>query len=328
MLNSICDVPGIKVGHAQNLEAGTGCTAIVAQKGAVTGVACTGGAPGTRELACLEPENLVTHAHAVYLGGGSAFGLEGASGIMQYLEEKGIGFDSGFAKIPIVPGAILFDLLIGDPSIRPDRKMGYQACLNMSADNTERGTVGAGTGASLGIAGGPSAMMKGGLGTASIRSGDLIVGAIIAVNSLGDVVDPKTGEILAGAQNKDGSFISVNKLMRGSWNEYTNQLLKNTTIGVVATNAKLTKAEAKRVAIVSHDGMARAINPSHTTTDGDTLFCMSTGGVKSALDAVCVLAADVITLAILDAVKSATSLLGHKSYSEITGEKYSPEANR
>lgn len=321
MLNSICDVPGIKVGHAQNLEAGTGCTAIVAEKGAVTGVACTGGAPGTRELACLEPENLVTHAHAVYLGGGSAFGLDGAAGVMQYLEEHDIGFDTGFSKVPIVPGAILFDLLIGDPKVRPDKQMGYQACVNLSSSNTERGCVGAGTGASLGIAGGKSKIMKGGLGTASIKSGDLIVGAIIAVNSLGDIVDPLTGEILAGAIGEDGKFLSVNDLMRGSWNEYTAQVLKNTTIGVVATNASLTKAEAKRVAIVSHDGMARAINPSHTTTDGDTLFCMATGEIKAALDSICVLAADAVTLAIIDAVKNAESMFGLKSYKEINKQE-------
>ena len=316
MLNSICDVPGIKVGHAQNLKAGTGCTVIACENGAVTGVECTGGAPGTRELACLAPENLVTHAHAVYLGGGSAFGLEGASGVMKYLEEHDIGFDTGFAKVPIVPGAILFDLLIGDPKVRPNREMGYQACLNMSDKNVERGCVGAGTGASIGIAGGKTAIMKGGLGTASIKNGDLVVGAIIAVNSLGDVVDPKTGEILAGALGPDGNFLSVNKLMRNSWNDYIDQLMKNTTIGAVATNAILTKSEAKRVAIVSHDGMARAINPSHTTTDGDTLFCMATGEVRSSLDAVCVLAADAVSLAIIDAVKNATSMLGLKSYSE------------
>ncbi len=321
MLNSICDVPGIKVGHAQDMKNGTGCTVIAAANGAVTGYSCTGGAPGTRELSCLAPENLVKHAHAVYLGGGSAFGLDGACGVMQYLEEKGIGFDTGFATVPIVPGAILYDLLIGNPKVRPDREMGYLACCNMSSDNAERGCVGAGTGASIGIAGGPSNVMKGGLGTASIRNGDLVVGVIIAVNSLGDVIDPKTGEILAGALDSDGNFRSVNELMRGSWNEYSEQFMKNTTIGVVATNADLTKAEAKRVAMVSHDGMARAINPSHTTTDGDTMFCMSTGGVKSALDAVCVLAADATSLAIIDAVKSAVSMFGVKSYSELHGIK-------
>ena len=319
MKNTICDVPGIKVGHATNLEAGTGCTVIACEKGAVTAADCRGGAPGTRELACLEPENLVTHAHAVYLGGGSAFGLDGASGVMQYLEEHDTGFDTGFAKVPIVPGAILFDLAIGSSSIRPDKTMGYQACVNMSEDNTERGTVGAGTGAALGLAGGHNRIMKGGLGTASIRAGDLIVGVIIAVNSLGDIVDPSTGEILAGSIDDDGEFISVNRLMRGSWNEYAEAFMKNTTIGVIATNADLTKSQAKRVAMVGHDGMARAINPSHTTTDGDTLFCMATGEIKATLDSICVLAADAVTAAILDSLKSATSLHGVKSYSEKIG---------
>ncbi len=317
MLNSICDVPGIKVGHAQNFDAGTGCTAIVAEKGAVAGVQCTGGAPGTRELSCLKPENLVSQIHAVYLGGGSAFGLAGASGVMKYLEEKKVGFDTGFSIVPIVPGAILFDLIPGSSSIRPDLNMGYEACRNMSDTNAERGCIGAGTGASIGIAAGPSKIMKGGIGTVSIKTGELIVGVIIAVNSLGDIVDPKTGEIIAGAIDNDDNFLSVNKLMRDNWNNYSDQLIKNTTIGVVATNADLTKAEAKRVATVAHDGMARVINPSHTPADGDTLFCMSTGVVKASLDAVCVLAADAVSLAIIDAVKNAESMYGIKSYSEI-----------
>jgi len=325
MKNAIVDVPGILVGHAQDLTAGTGCTVIACEKGAVVASDCRGGAPGTRELACLEPENMLSHAHAVYLGGGSAFGLEGASGVMQYLEERGIGFDTGFAKVPIVPGAILFDLMVGDPAVRPDKKMGYQACLNLSTTNTQRGTVGAGTGASIGSAGGPAALMKGGLGTASVRSGDLIVGAIIAVNSLGDVVDPATGKILAGALGPDGNFLSVNELLRKSWDNDSQLFLKNTTIGAVATNANLTKAQAKRVAMVSHDGMARSIVPSHTITDGDTLFSMATGEVNASLDAVCVLAAEAVMLAIQDAVINAASLLGLKSYSELLGKQHPRE---
>ncbi|KKK57714.1 hypothetical protein LCGC14_3051690, partial [marine sediment metagenome] len=190
MKNAITDVPGIKVGHAQNLAAGTGCTVVLCEEGAVTAVDVRGGAPGTRETDCLNPANLVAQAHAVYLSGGSAFGLDGAAGVMKYLEERGVGFDTGVAVVPIVPGAVLFDLIVGDPKVRPDGEMAYQACLEAAPDNTRQGNVGAGAGATVGKALGTEFSMKSGLGTASICRGSLVVGAIVAVNCFGDVIDP------------------------------------------------------------------------------------------------------------------------------------------
>jgi L-aminopeptidase/D-esterase-like protein len=196
--DAIIDVPGIKVGHSQNLKAGTGCTVVICEKGAVAGVDVRGGAPGTRETDLLNPVNLVDKAHAIYLSGGSAFGLDGATGVMKYLEEKGIGLDVVLTKVPIVPGAVLFDLGVGDYRIRPDARMGYDACLNASEEEVRQGNVGAGTGATVGKIFGGFRCMKSGLGTASFKSQELIVGAIVAVNCLGDVIDPESGEIIAG----------------------------------------------------------------------------------------------------------------------------------
>lgn len=326
MKNSITDVPGIRVGHAQNLEAGTGCTVVLCEEGAVTAVDVRGGAPGTRETDCLHPANLVSQAHGVYLSGGSAFGLDGASGVMKYLEEKGIGFDTGVAVVPIVPGAVLFDLIVGDPKIRPDGEMGYRACLGASADNTRQGNVGAGTGATVGKALGPEFSMKSGLGTASICRGSLIVGAIVAVNCFGDVIDPATGLIIAGTltENKN-TFAGSLKIITDHPEKKAEGFSTNTTIGVIATNSVMDKAGALRVAMAAHDGFARTMNPAHTMFDGDTVFCMSTGirtgaGVGKAgseLTAVCALAAEVMAAAVVNAVKKSTSLFGLPAAADI-----------
>ena len=325
MKDAIIDVPGILVGHAQDLKAVTGCTVVVCKKGAVTGVDCRGGAPGTRELAALNPENVVTKAHAVYLGGGSAFGLAGADGVMQFLEERKIGFDTRLAYVPIVPGAILYDLLIGNPSRRPDKEMGYNACLNMSDMNIEQGSIGAGTGATVGIAGGQSAVMKGGIGTASIVLGDLIVGAIVAVNCIGDVVDPDSGQVLAGAIAKDSkTFLHAKNIMTEHPPKETD-FIKNTTIGVIATNARLTSAQAKRIAIMAHDGFARAIIPAHSQSDGDTLFCMSTGDVSASMDAIGIMAIDAVITSISRGITTAESLCGILSYSDLTARNSTGE---
>ncbi len=318
MENSITDIPGIKVGHAQNLEAGTGCTAIICENGAVTGVDVRGGGPGTREIDALDPVNLVTKAHAVYLGGGSAYGLEGASGVMQYLEEKGIGFDVGAGIVPIVPGAVLFDFFVGRHDIRPDKKMGYQACENASDKNTLQGNFGAGTGAAVGRMRGPEFFMKGGLGTASRQVGDLIVGAIVAVNCFGDIINPGTGELVAGILDDDkkglGNTMSI--ISSGKSNG-ADTFSSNTTIGCIAVNADFSKVESTKVAMMAHDGFARAINPIHTMTDGDTIFCMAAGGVKSDPTTVGAIAADVMAEAIVNAVKNAESAYGIPSYKEI-----------
>lgn len=326
MKNAITDVPGIKVGHAENLAAGTGCTVVLCEEGAVTAVDVRGGAPGTRETDCLNPANLVAQAHAVYLSGGSAFGLDGAAGVMKYLEERGVGFDTGVAVVPIVPGAVLFDLIVGDPKVRPDGEMAYQACLEAAPDNTRQGNVGAGTGATVGKALGTEFSMKSGLGTASICRGSLVVGAIVAVNCFGDVIDPATGDIIAGTLSEDKStFADSLKIITGHPAKKAKGFSTNTTIGVIATNAGMDKAGALRVAMAAHDGFARTMNPAHTMFDGDTVFCMSTGAqvgagagkAGSELTAVCALAAEVMAAAVVNAVKKSSSRYGLPAAADI-----------
>jgi len=254
MNNSITDIPGIKVGHAQNIDSGTGCTVIICEEGAVTGVDVRGGGPGTRELAALDPVNLVTKAHAVYLGGGSAYGLDGAAGVMQYLEEKKIGFDVGVGVVPIVPGAVLFDFFVGDYKIRPDKDMGYKACLDAKDTNKAEGNIGAGTGSAVGKIKGPDFFMKSGIGTAGRQIGDLIVGAIVAVNCFGDVVCPFTGRIIAGTLDEEKKNLAdTMSIMSSSDASESTAFSGNTTIGCIAVNANLTKAEATKVAMMAHD---------------------------------------------------------------------------
>ena len=316
--DAMIDVPGIKVGHSQNIKAGTGCTVVICEKGAVAGVDVRGGAPGTRETDLLNPVNLVDKAHAIYLSGGSAFGLDGATGVMKYLEEKGIGLDVVLTKVPIVPGAVLFDLGVGDYRIRPDARMGYDACLNASEEEVRQGNIGAGTGATVGKIFGGLRCMKSGLGTASFKSQELIIGAIVAVNCLGDVIDPENGEIIAGVLSEDRKdFANTMSFLRNFPQKTKDNFSKNTTIGVIATNAKLTKAGAAKVAIMAQDGYARAIIPSHTMFDGDTIFCMATGEVEAGVNVVGAIAAEVMARAIVKAVKNAEPLFGLKSYQDL-----------
>jgi L-aminopeptidase/D-esterase-like protein len=316
--DAITDVPGIKAGHSQDLKAGTGCTVVICEKGATTGVDVRGGAPGTRETDLLNPVNLVDKAHAIYLGGGSAFGLDGASGVMKYLEEKEIGFDVVLTKVPIVPGAVLFDLGIGDYRVRPDARMGYDACLNASDAEVSQGNVGAGTGATVGKIFGGLRCMKSGLGTASFKSQELIIGAIVAVNCFGDVVDPESGEIIAGVLSEDKKgFANTMSFLRNFPQKTKDNFSKNTTIGVIATNAKLTKAGATKVAMMAQDGYARTISPAHTMIDGDTIFCMATGEVEAGVNVVGAITAEVMARAIVKAVKSTESLYGLKCYKNL-----------
>jgi len=316
--DAIVDVPGIKVGHSQNLKAGTGCTVIICGKGAVGGVDVRGGAPGTRETDLLNPVNLVERIHAIYLTGGSAFGLDGASGVMKYLEEKGIGFDVGITKVPIVPGAVLFDLEVGDYRIRPDAKMGYEACLNASEEEITQGNVGAGMGATVGKILGRFRSMKSGLGTASFKAQELIVGAIVIVNCLGDVIDPESGEIIAGVLSEDRkSVANTMSFLRNFPQKTEGSFPSNTTLGVIATNAKLTKAGANKVAIMAQDGLARTINPAHTMFDGDTIFCMATGEVEAGINVVGAIASEVIARAVVKAIKNTESLYGLPSYRDL-----------
>ena len=319
MKNSLIDVPGIKVGHAENVKAGTGCTVVIIENGAVAGVDVRGGAPGTRETDLLDPLNLVQKIHAVYLSGGSAFGLDGATGVMQFLEEKGIGFVAGPVKVPIVTGAVLFDLNIGDPAIRPDREMGYQACMNASHQTVKEGCIGAGTGATVGKYYGISQCMKGGLGTASIRINDLLIGALVVVNAFGDIVDSEDGHILAGVLNAGKTqFANAKNLLIKPVSEENNPFLQNTTLAVIATNADLSKAEAKRLSMSAHDGFARSISPAHTLYDGDVVFSLATGEVKTDINQLNMLSAHMISVAVKRAIQKASTMFGIISCTDFT----------
>jgi L-aminopeptidase/D-esterase-like protein len=315
--NSITDVRGIEVGHAQNEEALSGCTVILCRKGAVAGVDVRGGAPGTRETDLLNPINLVEKVHAIVLAGGSAFGLDAASGVMRYLEENKIGFNTGAARVPIVPSAILYDLSLGRADVRPDSAMGALTAASAVSAPSAEGNVGAGTGASVGKMFGMSLAMKSGLGTASMDiGGGVIVGAIVAVNAWGDIINPKTGEIVAGLRSGKVGPLKVGK---GIQFADTLAMMKtpmgrgvlgfagrsNTVIGAVATNAKLTKTQATKVAQMAHDGLARTIRPAHTMLDGDVIFALSTGTKITDVSTIGAFAAEVMAEAIMRAVRSA-----------------------
>lgn len=310
----ITDVAGIEVGHHSDARRPTGCTVVIAREGAVGGVDVRGAAPGTRETDLLSPGNLVQQVHAVMLAGGSAWGLAAADGAVRWLEEHGIGLDVRFGTLPIVPAAVLFDLPLGDARIRPDAAAGYAACAAASAEPPAEGCVGAGSGALVGKLFGLAHAMKGGIGSASVRVGGVTVGALIACNALGDVIDPDTAQPIAGARTKDGRALRDTRrsLLRG---ELPRPLLAgtNTTIGVVATDAVLTKVQANRLATVAHDGLARAINPVHTMSDGDTLFALATGRVALAGDApgmtvLGTMAAEAVAQATVRAVRAARGL--------------------
>jgi L-aminopeptidase/D-esterase-like protein len=312
------DIEGIKVGHAQNMEAATGCTAVLCEEGAAAGVDVRGGAPGTRETDLLNPVNLVEKIHAAIICGGSAFGLDAASGVMQYLEERGIGFDVQVTKVPIVCGAVLFDLAIGDPSVRPDKEMGYQACLNATNRECPEGNVGAGTGATVGKILGMERAMKGGLGACCFQVGELKVGALVAVNCMGDVIEPATGEILAGALSDDRrTFADTEKVMMLEYAKQKNHFAGNTTVGVVATNGSFNKAQMNKVASMAHNGLGRVIRPAHSMVDGDTIFALATGKVEADINVAGLLAARAVERAIVRAVKQASSLHGFIAYQDL-----------
>lgn len=312
--DGLTDIPGLKVGHHTETRRPTGCTVVLAEAGATCGVDVRGGAPGTRETDLLDPVNTVSAVHAVVLSGGSAFGLETASGVVRYLEGRKIGFDVGVAKVPIVPAAILFDLQVGDPSIRPGAAAGYEAAQAASSDAVAEGSVGAGAGATVGKLLGLERAMKGGLGTASVRlPGGAVVAALVAVNAWGDVVDPATGRLVAGARTADGKALrgTMASLIEGEAPR-AGFRGKSTSIGVVGTNVALTKAQATKVAQMAHDGLARTINPVHTPWDGDTLFALSAGSISLPVPDLQVgaLAAEVVARAVLRAVRMARGLPG------------------
>ena len=308
-------VPGLEVGHDTLPERPTGCTVVLARRGAVAGVDVRGGAPGTRETDLLDPSNTVQKVHAVVLSGGSAFGLDAAAGVVRYLEEQGIGFDVGVAKVPIVPAAVLFDLTVGGrPEIRPNAESGYRAARAARSGPVAEGNVGAGAGATVGKIAGAAQAMKGGVGSASIALPDgLVVAALVAVNAVGDVVDPATGRVVAGVRTVDGRALAdARTLLRTGGYQPLARPGENTTIGVVATNAALGKAQVRKIAQMAHDGFARAIVPAHTPLDGDTIFALATGELPGERDTTRIgaLAAEVMAEAVVRAARAATPLPG------------------
>ncbi|WP_066507121.1 P1 family peptidase [Abyssisolibacter fermentans] len=317
----LTDVKGIKVGHAQSDQGITGCTVIICPEGAVAGVDVRGSAPGTRETDLLKPENLVDKIHGIALAGGSAYGLDCASGMMKYLEDNDIGFDVGVTKVPIVCGAVIFDLLIGDYTIRPDYDMGYEACKNASYDENRQGCIGGGTGATVGKILGANNAMKSGLGSVSINVGDLWVAALIITNSFGDVFDFESGKILAGVYDyKENRQLNTYNIMKKN-KQLQGFSMKNTTIGVVATNAKLNKAQANKIAQMAHNGLARTINPIHTMFDGDTIFSIATGKVEADINLIGTMGAEAVAKAVNNSIKSACSCNDILSYKDINKKK-------
>ncbi|QPF73536.1 P1 family peptidase [Roseateles sp. DAIF2] len=320
--DSICDIPGLKIGHWTSTQRPTGCSVLLCEQGAVAGVDVRGAAPGTRETDLLAPENTVDRVHALLLAGGSAFGLDAAGGVMRWLAERGHGFPVGPARVPIVPGAVIFDLWLGDPAITPDAAAGYAACEAASTAPPAEGNVGAGAGATIGKLLGIARAMKGGIGSASLTVGGVTLGALVVVNAIGDIIDPASGVLLAGARGADGRPLGmIAALQRG---ELPQVPLAGTatTLGIVATNARLDKAAATKLAQMAHDGLARCINPVHTVSDGDVIFALATGGAETPagdLRLLGPLAAEVTARAVLRAVRAARGLPGLPSIHELPG---------
>lgn len=314
----INEIEGFRIGNAHDKEGGTGCTAILCDEGATGGVDVRGGGPATRETDLLDPVKMVDKVHAVLLSGGSAYGLDAASGVMNYLEDNDIGFDVGIGKVPIVPAACLFDLVSGDPKRRPDADMGYAACSASEKNVPEKGNFGAGTGATIGKFLGSERLMKGGLGTYAVQIGELKIGAVVAVNCLGDVFDVDTGKQIAGILNEDKTALaSTRDIMWNSIEQQKNVFAGNTTIGCIITNARLTKPQCSKLASMAHDGYAAAIKPVHTSADGDTIFYLAKGDVGVNPDAVGDLGAYVMAKAIGEGVKNAKSAYGFKAMCDL-----------
>lgn len=317
---TITDIKGIRIGQTENKEAGTGCTVILSEsgQGMCAGLDVRGGGPASRESELLKPLASANAIHGIVLAGGSAFGLGAADGVMRYLQEHDIGFDVGVTKVPLVCQADLFDLTVGDASIRPDAAMGYEACLNAEQGNYQDGNFGAGCGATVGKFAGMDCCMKSGIGSYAVQIGALQVGAIVAVNALGDIYDWKTGTKLAGLLSEDHrSFRTTEELMYASTEVVENKFTGNTTIGVIITNAKFEKSALCKIAGMAHDGYARSIRPVHTTADGDSIYAVSTGEILADQDLVGTLAAEVMSEAIIKAVKSAESAYGYPGYREV-----------
>lgn len=314
----LTDVKGIKLGHAEDKLALTGTSVILCEEGFTAGVDVRGAGPGTRETDLLRSENLVQKVHAVFLTGGSAFGLDVGGGIMKFLEEKNVGFDVGVGVVPIVPGAVLFDLAVGNSKVRPDFKMGYTAAKNAREKDESMGNLGAGSGASVGKILGNDFAMKSGIGQSSVKVGELIVSSIVALNALGDIFDYEDGKRIAGVYDrKNKKFLDTCALYEKRLKDYNQFSPANTTISLVATNAKLTKANCNKISQMAHDGYARSINPVHTMNDGDTIFTLASGEVAADINLVGILAAKTISRSIANAIYSAEDSGGLVSYKSI-----------
>ena len=320
MITPTCFVPGVRVGHYTDTQALTGCTVALCEQGAVAGVDVRGSAPGTRETDALRPGNVVTEVQAVLLTGGSAFGLDAASGVVRYLEEKESGFRAGGYIVPIVPAAVLFDLWVGNGSVRPDWQSGYMACLDASVSTAPEGSVGAGTGATVGKLLGSDLAMKGGLGVSRIETGNgVVVGAVVAVNAVGSIMDAATAELVAGPRTSDGMVDASEALVSGGSCVSDGLPGQNTTIGVVATNARLNKEQANKLASVSHDGIALSVRPAHTMSDGDAMFSLATGRTDAEVNMhkLCAAATLCTARAIVRGVRSAKGCGGIPAASEL-----------
>ena len=312
---SINEIESVKIGQVENSEAGTGCTVFVCPEGMRAGLDVRGGGPAGRETQLLNPLMAAQEIHAVVLSGGSAFGLAAANGVMECLEERNIGFDVGVTKVPLVVQSSLFDLTVGDTFTRPDVKMGYEAAKQaLDAPNYRNGNYGAGCGCTVGKIGGMETCMKTGIGSYAVQIEDLKIGAVAAVNALGDIFDWKTGEQIAGILTEDKkAFRSTEEVLRGSIEMVENRFVENTTLGIIITNAEFDKAALCKIAGMAHDGYARSIRPVHTSADGDSIYAVSAGDVKADRDVIGVLAAEVISEAIKRAVQSADSAYGFPS---------------
>lgn len=307
----ITEIENIRIGHAQDMEHATGCTVIICENGAPAGVDVRGGGPASRETELLRPVADCTGIHALLLSGGSAFGLDAAGGVMEYLEERNIGFDVGVTKVPLVCESCLFDLNVASHRVRPDKKMGYEACIQSEQNQPAMGIVGAGTGASVGKLGGIQTAMKSGLGMYAVQLGDLKIGAIVAVNALGDVYDYKTGKRLAGMRTNDGKdWADSEQVLYKLYNQKKNLFHQNTTIGAIITNAKFDKTHMNKIAAMAQNGYARSIRPVHTTADGDSIYALSVGEIEADLNVTGTLAAQVMAEAIKNAVLEAKPAYG------------------
>lgn len=314
---SINEFSGLKIGNAENKTAGTGCTVFIFENGAAAGISVRGGGAASRESELLKPLAAAEKINAILLSGGSAFGLDSAGGVMQYLEERNIGFDVGVTKVPLVCQSCIFDLTVADAFTRPDKKMGYEACVNAEKFNYRDGNFGAGTGATVGKLSGMSHCMKSGIGSYAVQLGEIKIGAVAAVNSLGDIYDHKNGKKVAGFISSEKKLLSTSEIFYGNYNVAENRFVENTTISVILTNAEFNKTKLCKISDMAHNGYARSINPLHTTADGDTIYSVSLGNVKADLDVIGTLAAEVVSEAILKAVYSAESDYGYISAKDL-----------